>query len=231
MDWSLIVLKDTEMKARIRGVQSMMITFNFYFYFYFSFYFYFYLSRSLQDSSTSAAQGNRFAQDVVKTLLKDRTNISFSLFWAQNLQRKTTEIQTIEDPKLPKRRKAPVRHEVGEQDTHHFPETPKDHYRRIYFNAIDTVTQCIATRLEQEDFKIYLDIQELLLKSFASEPCDIELAEVVKMFSEDLDSFRLKGQLLLLPQTAESMGFDTSQFDVNDLVTFLQSLDSSRRKH
>ena len=39
-----------------------------------------------------------------------------------------------------------------------------------------------------------------------------------------------KGQLLLLPQTAESVGFDTSEFDVNDLVTFLQSLDSCRRK-
>ena len=35
---------------------------------------------------------------------------------------------------------------------------------------------------------------------------------------------------MLLPQTAESMKFDTSEFDVNDLVTFLQSLDSSRRK-
>ena len=33
-----------------------------------------------------------------------------------------------------------------------------------------------------------------------------------------------------LPQTAESMGFDTSEFDVNNLLTFLQSLDSSRRK-
>ena len=40
-----------------------------------------------------------------------------------------------------------------------------------------------------------------------------------------LDSFKLKGQLLLLPQTAESKGFDG-----NDLLTFLQSLDSSRRK-
>ena len=124
------------------------------------------------------------------------------------------------DPKLPRNRKAPVRHEVGEQDTHHFPETPKDHYRRIYFNAIDTVTQCIATRFEQEDFKIYVNIQELLLKSFASEPCDTELAEVVKLYSEDLDSLKLKGQRLLLPQTAESMGFDTSEFDVNDLLTF-----------
>ena len=73
-----------------------------------------------------------------------------------------------------------------------------------------------------------MNIQELLFKSFASEPCDTELAEVVKMYSEDLDSFKLKGQLLLLPQTAESMGLDT--FDVHDLVTFLQSLDSSRRK-
>ena len=65
------------------------------------------------------------------------------------------------------------------------------------------------------------------MKSFASEPCDTKLAEVVKMYSEFLDSPKLKGQLLLLPQTAESIGFDTSEFDVNDLVTFLRSLDSS----
>ena len=90
--------------------------------------------------------------------------------------------------------------------------------------------QCVATRFEQEDFKIYVNIQEILLKSVASERCDTELAEVVKMYSEDLDSFKLKGQLLLLPQTAESMGFDTLKFDVNVLVTFLQSLHISRRK-
>ena len=34
---------------------------------------------------------------------------------------------------------------------------------------------------------------------------------------------------MLLPQTAESIGFDTSEFDFTDLVT-LQSLDSSSRK-
>jgi len=68
------------------------------------------------------------------------------------------------------------------------------------------------------------------MEVFTSEPCDTELAEVVKMYSEGLDPFKLKGQLLLLPQIAESMGLDSSEFDVNDLVTFLQSLDSSRRK-
>ena len=69
-DCSLTVSKQTEMKAKIQGVQSTMTTFNFYFgctlgeqllrksdn-----------LGRTLQDSSTSVAQGNRLAQDVVKT--------------------------------------------------------------------------------------------------------------------------------------------------------------------
>ena len=95
---------------------------------------------------------------------------------------------------------------------------------------MDTVTQC-TTGFEQEDFKIYVNIQGLLLKSFSRERRDTELAEVVKTYSEDLDSFKLKGQLnLLLPQTAESMGFETSEFDVNDFVTFLESLHISRRK-
>ena len=67
---------------------------------------------------------------------------------------------------------------------------------------------------------LFRSIEELLLKAFASEPCDTELAEVVKMYSEELDSYKLKG-LLLLPQTAEPIAFDTSEFDVNDLVTLI----------
>lgn len=41
-------------------------------------------------------------------------------------------------------------------------------------------------RFDQEHFKIYVNIQEILLNSFASERRDTELAEVVK-----LDSFEL----------------------------------------
>ena len=94
-DWSLTVSNDTRIKTTIRGVQSLMTIFNFHFgctmggqlvrktnn-----------LGRALQDSSTSAAQGNRLAQDVVKTLLKDRPDTSFSLFGGRILQGKTTEI-------------------------------------------------------------------------------------------------------------------------------------------
>ena len=52
---------------------------------------------------------------------------------------------------------------------------------------------------------------------------------MVNTYGEDLDPFKLEGQLLLLPITAESMGFNTSHFHVNDVVTFFQSLDGSRK--
>jgi len=67
------------------------------------------------------------------------------------------------------------------------------------------------------------------LRSFASERCDTELAEVVITYSKDLDSFKLEGQLTLLAQTAESRWLETSEFYVNNVVTFLQSLHISRR--
>lgn len=90
-DWSPEVLKHTEMKSRIIGVKSIMAKFSFYFgcclgekilqqtdn-----------LSRALQSSSISAAQGNMLARDVVKILLTDRSDESFDLFWARIIQRR-----------------------------------------------------------------------------------------------------------------------------------------------
>ena len=53
------------------------------------------VSRALQDSSTAAAQGNRFAQDVVKTLLKDRTDTSLILVFLGLGSYSATELQRL----------------------------------------------------------------------------------------------------------------------------------------
>ena len=45
----------------------------------------------------------------------------------------------------------------------------------MYFDAMGTITQCIATRFEQEDYEIYVNIKEILLKSFAGERCDTDI--------------------------------------------------------
>ena len=87
-DWSIDTLYDTEMEARIRGVQANMPTFDFV-----------YgcsfrtllnqtdnLSRALQDSKMSAAVGSAIAHDVIKTLSKDRNDSAYELFWECKIQ-------------------------------------------------------------------------------------------------------------------------------------------------
>lgn len=162
-DWSLEVLKDTKMKSRITGVKSVMTQFSFFFdcclgekilrqtdn-----------LSRALQSSSISAAQGKILARDVVKTFLPDRSDESFDLFWHRILQRKDKEIKFIEDPVPPRKRKAPERFELGNQEIHHFPQTDKEHYKRVYFEAIDFATTAVTSRFDQKDFKVYVNLQE-----------------------------------------------------------------------
>ena len=54
-----------------------------------------------------------------------------------------------------------------------------------------------------------------------------ELAEVLKAYGEGLDAHQLEGQLLLLPQVAASMEFDTPRINIDDLISFFQSIDDS----
>ena len=88
---SIHTLHDTEMKARIRGVQANMPTSDFV-----------YgcslgilllkqtdnLCGALQDSKMSAAVGSAIAHDVIKTLSKDWNGDAYELFWGCVLKRR-----------------------------------------------------------------------------------------------------------------------------------------------
>ena len=47
-----------------------------------------------------------------------------------------------------------------------------------------------------------------------------ELVEVLKAYGEGLDAYQLEGQLLLLPQVATSVGFNTPRINIDDLISF-----------
>ena len=96
------------------------------------------LSRALQDSKMSATVGSAIAHDVITTLSKDWNNGAYELFWECILKRK--EELNVQDPKLLHQKKLPARKlDDGNAETYHFPSTPKDHYRQIYFQALDEV--------------------------------------------------------------------------------------------
>ena len=45
----------------------------------------------------------------------------------------------------------------------------------------------------------------------------------------DLQQYKLEAQLSLLPEIVQAMGYDTSRFDIADLLDFFQSLGNARK--
>ena len=150
-EWSIKHLKDTEMKARVIGVNTVMSNFSF---FYgcalgeFMLRLTDHLSCSLQDPKTSAAEGQEITADTVRTLLKDRNKDSFDLFWNHTLMRQAK--MDVNDPVLSRKRKAPQRFDPGSSVTYAFFESPKDFYRQKYFGAYDFVINAIQDRFDQK---------------------------------------------------------------------------------
>lgn len=83
---------------------------------------------------------------TLKALKSIRSDSKFKLFW----QRICIEAEKfdISQPCLPRRRKVPRRFEDGEAEGY-FAATAEDHYRSIYFEALDLITAFISDRFYQ----------------------------------------------------------------------------------
>ena len=171
---------DTEIKSHIIGVSAQMTSFE-----------YLFgtllgecilrsidnLSKTLQNPEMSAAE----AQDVVKltalTLQSIRTSEMFDQFWDKVIQYMSSGGINVSSPKLPRKRKAPRRLEVGCGEPS-FSQSPKDLYRRHYFEALDLALEAIRDRFDQVGYKTYKNLQDVLLKAARDLPYDPELKAV-----------------------------------------------------
>ena len=230
--WSIHEVKDTEMKARIRGVMSVMSTFDFIFccclgesllkqtdn-----------LSKALQRCDISAAEGQEMTSQVITVLSKTRSNEMYELFWERVL--KWQSQLGVADAKLPRKRKVPdyFHRTHNPQETYHFHDSPKAFYRQLFFEAFDLVIGCIKQRFDQPDFKIYVDLQESLLKSIKGESWENNLHSVCQFYNQDVNESLAKTQIALLPGIATSLGYDQKCFTIADLISFLKSLEHSQR--
>lgn len=112
-DEAIEAVKDTESKARIQGVKAQMKTFDFLFGVTLGEMVLRHtdnLSKTLQDKSFSAAEGQQVANMVLLTLQALRDVDSFDLFW--NKVTTSAESLEVEEPQLPRRRKLPSRYMV-----------------------------------------------------------------------------------------------------------------------
>lgn len=222
-EWALENCTDTEMKARIRGVSKHMEEFDFYFGVVLGELLLRHsdnLSATLQKEEMSAAQAQNIAQMTLTALSSLRSDESFSLFWNKGLM--LSKEVGVNEPTLPRQKKAPSRFE-NSSDGHYFPTDVKEHYRTIYFLAIDTLTACLQDRFDQSDFNMYAKLEQVLLKSAKSECCQEELEDCCRFYGSDFDANTLGTQLHILSALCKNNQLDTDCL-LSDIINLFKTL-------
>ena len=136
-EMALHATSNSEMKARIHGMESQMQSFKFLFrlvLFEIILSHTDKLSQTLQQPQLSSIEGHGVAMLTVKTLESLRTSGNFDLFW-QKLE-KTREQLDVDKPEPARRRKVTKRFEQGSAPSE-FAVSLKDEYRWVYFEALD----------------------------------------------------------------------------------------------
>ena len=128
-EWSLSVVRETEMNACIRSVQSFMgklgflsgchlgklllsQTDN--------------LSKTFKKTETSTIEVHSLAKGVLSVLLSDRSDESFQLFWER------VQLFDVDDAQVSRKRKVSSRFESSKRESHHYHENSENKHKQIY---------------------------------------------------------------------------------------------------
>ena len=213
------IVKDSETRARIIGVQSMMMQFDYLFGLVLGERILKHtdnLSKTLQNPALTASEGQQIAELTCQTLGKMRTSESFDLFW-RNLTALQEE-KEVNEPVLPRRRK--TRYEIG-SGTGHYADTPEDYYRRQYFECLDLIVNCIRTRFDQPGYHTLKNLEDSLLKALKNEDYSNELDFVISFYKDDISPSSLKTQLELLSTSFSESDYQPSITGLRDYIRSL----------
>ena len=153
-DWSLSILKDTEMKARAKGAHATMKKFSFFFGAMLAIRILGQtdnLSKCLQQKTLSAAEGQESAKTVVAALKRERNDPGYKLFYDSVVEQ--MQALDVDEPELPRKRKGPARYDSSEP---FYPNSCEEMYKQIYFEAYDYTINGIEKRFNQPDYRMYI---------------------------------------------------------------------------
>ena len=188
---------DTEVKARIIGVQNQICEFFFYGLnlsqrlFAISDN----LLKTLQKGSMPALTGLHLAELTVKTYLKMRSDEEAQIFF-KTVSKKALDYPFINKAALPRKRKRPnygsldnyflVEGYSNRANTYHL-TTPEQYFRQQYFENLNLIISSIKDRFNQPAFTAFLKMEQLLLNMILDNNYEDELAYVFNVYKDDVD--------------------------------------------
>ena len=113
-----------------------------------------------------------------------RQRDDFQLFY-NNVVTTSNTIAFVQDPKLVKQRRVPVRFQHGDYEQHQF-QSAEESYHAGYFEAIDACILQLNERFNQEIYSVLMNIETALINSANGEKFKFD--DIVKrLYKVDLD--------------------------------------------
>ena len=134
----------------------------------------------------------------------------------------TAESLDVEEPQLPRCRKVPKRID-DDTSAGDFHSTPKEYYHQHYYQAIDMIVTCITDRFDQPGYKVYSEVEQLLLKACKQAEFDSELKSICSFYKDDFNQPLLCSQLHTFGVDFNKEGTqNVTIFDIQDYFLLLK---------
>ena len=188
------------MRSRITGVQAQMSNFSFHWGIILGELLLRHadnLSKTFQNPKLSTASGQEISSKTVETLQHIRNERDFNLFYDMVLKHKKHLGDRVAQPKLPRKRNAPRRFQIGATSPEH-PASAKDQHRMEYFLALDYLINSITQRFQQKGYEMYRNLQDVIVKACNGENFVKELPIICDFHGSDLSKPDLEVQLQTL---------------------------------
>ena len=153
------------------------------------------LSASLYTKDICAAEVQAIAKHTVAALKKMKADENCHLIW-EDVKQKATKID-VDAPQLYRKRKAPTRKEefFGGKAAPKYTNDVISQYRRIYFESLDCIINDIEDLFDQEDFRTYVKLENVLLKAAKGNVFIQEYNDVMVIYGSEFDENRFQLQL------------------------------------
>ena len=163
------------------------------------------LSKAVHRKSLCAVEAQTYATVTLACLKEERNDEHFNSLWL-DLLTKCSEFG-VEEPTLPRKLRTPNRLDEASTNTHR-DDTPRDMYRRLYFEVVDKLIGEIESRFDSPTFSLYSKVETVLVKAATGEqiPDDL-LSEVCTHFGDDLHPVELTTELRMIKNTMQGNDF------------------------
>ena len=229
---------DTDVKSRIVGCRAQMMSFKFFYGINLSFMIYSItdnLSRVLQAESISAVESQEMAQLSIETLERMRSLEDSDNFF-DTVKTKAEKFDFIEEPSLPRKRRAP-NYKTLEQyfnveqsssrpsSAAFYPSDPREHYRIIYFEVLDSIVSVIKERFDQPSYQLLMKMKSFILKAANGDLTNEEEEFFRENYQDDINLDYLAGE----KQIWKTLLNDSKLTCFKDIHKILQKLPSNKK--